>query len=147
MSSQTRWREEQVLVICPGSSTTMAQLGCSELTPPSQRFPTRMFRDEESGAWRPYHTYKRKKKSLAGSNGHVEEAAQNGDKKDDEEWETVENPDSTEGAVYPMQGMQCSRLDGFCFAISRLTLLSFPQAAASSTWRPSSPSSTTCTAC
>lgn len=95
--------------MCPGSSTTMAQLGCSELTPPSQRFPTRMFRDEETGAWRPYYTYKReKKKPLAagsGPMGNANGAAQNGDKKDDEEWETVEDPDSTEGAVYPMQGL------------------------------------------
>lgn len=115
MSSQTRWREEQVLVICPGSSTTMAQLGCSELTPPSQRFPTRMFRDEETGGWRPYHTYKRKKKSPTGLNGNVNGAVQvqDADKKDDgeDEWETVEDPDSTEGAVYPMQGMRCTLSD------------------------------------
>lgn len=90
-------------MICPGSSTTMAQLGCSELTPPSQRFPTRMFNDQETGDWRPYHTYKRKKKSV-GTNGiglHIgEEIA-----KEDEELEYVEDPDSAEGAVYPMQGM------------------------------------------
>lgn len=81
----------------------MAQLGCSELTPPSQRFPTRMFKDEETGEWRPYHTYKRKKKSLASLNG---DSAQNGEdaKKDGDEWEFVEDPDSDEGAIYPMQG-------------------------------------------
>ncbi|KUI55150.1 SWI/SNF and RSC complexes subunit arp9 [Cytospora mali] len=114
MSSQTRWREEQVLVICPGSSTTMAQLGCSELTPPSQRFPTRMFRDEETGAWRPYYTYKREKKKLpAGSNGNANGDAQNGDKKDEEGWEIVEDPDSTEGAVYPMQGGRIVNMEAF----------------------------------
>lgn len=104
MSSSTKWREEQVLVICPGSSTTMAQLGCSELTPPSQRFPTRMFKDEETGDWRPYYTYKRQKKSMAALNGA---GAQNGEgaaKKDEEEWEYIEDPDSDEGAAYPMQG-------------------------------------------
>ncbi|ROW13260.1 hypothetical protein VPNG_04806 [Cytospora leucostoma] len=115
MSSQTRWREEQVLVICPGSSTTMAQLGCSELTPPSQRFPTRMFKDEEIGSWRPYHTYKRKKKSPTGLNGNVNGAVQDADKKDDDgdEWETVEDPDSTEGAVYPMQGGRIVNMEAF----------------------------------
>lgn len=105
MSSSTKWREEQVLVLCPGSSTTMAQLGCSELTPPSQRFPTRMFKDEETGDWRPYHTYKRQKKPLLGLDGT---GAQNGDggapKKHVEEWEYIEDPDSDEGAIYPMQG-------------------------------------------
>lgn len=109
MSSATKWREEQVLVICPGSSTTMAQLGCSELTPPSQRFPTRMFKDEETGEWRPYHTYKRKKKAAAadvtGGAGANGEATQ-GEKKDDEDdYEFVEDPDSDEGAVYPLKGM------------------------------------------
>jgi actin-related protein 9 len=73
-----------------------------------------MFRDEETGGWRPYYTYKREKKksslvagpgSGSGSNGNANGAAQNGDQKDEEEWEIVEDPDSTEGAVYPMQGM------------------------------------------
>lgn len=91
MSSQTgKWREEQVLVICPGSQTTLAQLGCNELTPPAHRFPTRMFRAEESDEWRPHHTYKRKKEN-AGSDGQ-------------DEWEYVEDTDSVEGAVYPIQG-------------------------------------------
>lgn len=81
-------------MICPGSSTTMAQLGCSELTPPSKRFPTRMFWDADAGYWRPYHTYTRRKKVEGAPDG---EAA--------EEDEIVEDPDSTEGAVYPLRGM------------------------------------------
>lgn len=81
-------------MICPGSSTTMAQLGCSELTPPSKRFPTRMFWDADATFWRPYRTYTRKKKV---------EGAMNGDA--DEEEEIVEDPDSAEGAVYPLRGM------------------------------------------
>ncbi|KAK5658238.1 hypothetical protein OQA88_2213 [Cercophora sp. LCS_1] len=90
MSGQTgKWREEQVLIICPGSQTTLAQLGCSELTPASRRFATRMFKDEDSDDWRPYHTYKRKA-SADGANG--------------DEWEWVEDVDSVEGAVYPIQG-------------------------------------------
>lgn len=96
MSSQTgKWREEQVLIICPGSHTTLAQLGCNELTPPTHRFPTRMFKDEESDDWRPYHTFKRKKeKADAGAGGAGGE----------DEWEYVEDIDSVEGAVYPIQG-------------------------------------------
>lgn len=83
--SGTKWREEQILIICPGSRTTMAQLGCSELTPPTHRFPTRMFRD--GNEWRPYHTFKRTKVV---------------DGVEQEEW--VEDVDSDEGAVFPMEG-------------------------------------------
>jgi hypothetical protein len=102
MSGQgQKWREDQILIICPGSQTTMAQLGCAELTPPAQRIPTRMFKDEEDDGWRPYHTYKRVKPGviLPVANGN------DADKKlseDDYEW--VEDPDSVEGAVYPIQG-------------------------------------------
>lgn len=86
MSSVGRWREEQILIVCPGSKTTLAQIGCSELTLPSHRLPTRMFRDGDE--WRPYHTYLRKKVV-----GGVEQ----------EEW--VEDVDSDEGAVYPIKGL------------------------------------------
>ena len=84
-SGGVKWREEQILIICPGSRTTMAQLGCSELTPPAHRIPTRMFRDE--GEWRPYYTYKRTK--VVGG-------------EDVEEW--VEDTDEVTGAVYPIEG-------------------------------------------
>ncbi|KAM0250461.1 hypothetical protein ACHAP5_002260 [Fusarium lateritium] len=79
-----KWREEQVLIICPGSRTTMAQLGCSELTPPARRMPTRMFKQGEQ--WAPYH--KTKRTTIV--NG-VEE----------EEW--LEDVDEDEGAVYPIE--------------------------------------------
>lgn len=85
MSSSGKWREEQILIICPGSQTTLAQLGCSELTLPTHRIPTRMFRDGDE--WRPYHTYSRKKIV---------------DGVEEEEW--VEDVDSDEGAVYPVRG-------------------------------------------
>jgi actin-related protein 9 len=129
MSSQTgKWREEQVLVVCPGSQTTLAQLGCNELTPPIHRFPTRMFRDVDSesesgpGGWRAYHTYKRKKKVARGAGGAAGGAGGNGvgaaaaggngnagaggggEGANGEEWEYVEDMDSAEGAVYPIQG-------------------------------------------
>lgn len=91
-NQQGKWREEQVLVICPGSQTTMAQLGCSELTPPAHRIPTRMFKDEDGRNYRPYLTYKRKKSNAT----------------KDDEWEYVEDRDGVEGAIYPMQGMLMS---------------------------------------
>ncbi|KAI0468600.1 putative chromatin remodeling complex subunit [Xylaria cf. heliscus] len=101
---QGKWREDQVLVICPGSQTTMAQLGCSELTPPAHRIPTRMFKDEESGGYLPYYTYKRKK---------AETAAPADGAKDDDEWEYVEDRDSAEGATYPMQGGRIVNMPAF----------------------------------
>lgn len=99
MASQTgKFREDQVLIICPGSQTTMAQLGCAELTPPALRLPTRMFHDEETDEWRPYFTYRRRKAILL-TNGNGD-----GPDHDDDDYEFVEDPDSDEGAVYPVQG-------------------------------------------
>ena len=117
MSGQlNKWKEEQILIICPGSHTTMAQLGCNELTPPAFRVPTRMFRDEETGEWRPYRTFKRKKQqrlklTANSSNGADDSAAK------EDEWEYVEDPESNEGAVYPMQGE-----NGLLFLLSAVLL-------------------------
>ncbi len=127
MSGQTgKWREEQVLIICPGSQTTLAQLGCNELTPPAHRFPTRMFRDEDSDDWRPFRTYKRKKEGGAAG---------------DDAWEYVEDVESAEGAVYPIQGAFLP------FSCNVGSALKTPggQPAVSQTWTPSSPSSSTST--
>ncbi|KAK4159752.1 hypothetical protein QBC43DRAFT_122359 [Cladorrhinum sp. PSN259] len=101
MSSQTgKFREEQVLIICPGSQTTLAQLGCNELTPPQHRFPTRMFRDEDDeNQWRPFHTYKRAKPGTDGT------------REDDIEY--IEDVDSVEGAVYPIQGGHIVNMGAF----------------------------------
>ncbi|KAI0593910.1 hypothetical protein F4775DRAFT_470081 [Biscogniauxia sp. FL1348] len=109
-SQQGKWREEQILIICPGSQTTMAQLGCSELTPPAYRIPTRMFKDEESNEYRPYRTYKRKKADAAESaNGGKEGDGES----DGDEWEWVEDRDSVEGAVYPIEGGRIVNMEAF----------------------------------
>ncbi|KAF7545614.1 hypothetical protein G7046_g9525 [Stylonectria norvegica] len=91
-STAGKWREEQILVICPGSRTTMAQLGCTELTPPTHRMPTRMFRDGDQ--WAPHH----KERRIRVVNG-VEE----------EEW--VEDVDEEEGAVWPVEGGRIVNMD------------------------------------
>ncbi|KAG6123405.1 hypothetical protein E4U13_006671 [Claviceps humidiphila] len=93
-SAAAKWREEQILIICPGSKTTMAQLGCTELTPPTHRIPTRMFRD--GNEWRPYYTFKRTKVV---------------DGVETEEW--VEDVDGDEGAVWPIRGGRIVRMDAF----------------------------------
>jgi len=81
----------------------MAQLGTNELTPPTHRIPTRMFRDPEGDGWRPYHTFKRKKQAAAKRTGN---GTSNGDGDGDgeDDWEWVEDQDSDEGAVYPLRG-------------------------------------------
>ncbi len=106
MSAQTgKWREDQILIVCPGSLTTMAQLGCGELTPPVYRIPTRMFRDDDTDDWRPYYTYRRQKTTNGATNGDG----------DDDDWEYVEDPDSTEGAIYPIEGWLLSQdVTGLC---------------------------------
>ncbi|KAI0456554.1 actin-like ATPase domain-containing protein [Xylaria acuta] len=101
---QGKWREDQVLVICPGSQTTMAQLGCSELTPPAHRIPTRMFKDEDSEGYLPYYTFKRKR---------AETAAPVDGAKEDDEWEYVEDRDSADGAIYPLQGGRIVNMPAF----------------------------------
>lgn len=93
-----KWREDQVLVICPGSKTTMAQMGCAELTPPAHRIPTRMFKDEEGEGYRPYHIEKRKKTPVQPVNGAAPLL-------EEDEWEYIEDPDATEDAIYPIKGM------------------------------------------
>ncbi|CAK7263649.1 Actin-like protein arp9 [Sporothrix epigloea] len=115
MSGQmNKWKEEQILIICPGSQTTMAQLGCNELTPPAFRIPTRMFRDEETGGWRPYHSWKRKKQQkpaaaavTASDDAGKENAA------GEDEFEYVEDPESNEGAVYPLRAGHIVNMDAF----------------------------------
>ncbi|KAK0636842.1 hypothetical protein B0T17DRAFT_486052 [Bombardia bombarda] len=116
MSSQTgKWREESILIICPGSQSTMAQLGCADLTPPARRFPTRMFKDEDSDDWRPYYTTKRRKTTLASAPAAPAAPAVNGGAKKDEDdqWEYFEDPDSDEGAVYPIQAGRIANMDAF----------------------------------
>jgi len=126
MASSGRWREDQVLVICPGSQTTLAQLGCAELTIPQHRFPTRVFPDEEhedgkgmekgkgKSRYRPVRTFRRriggaedrKEGGIVAKSGEDQEKDQNQEKEDvnEDEWEWVEDPDSVKGAIYPMVG-------------------------------------------
>ncbi|KAI1433020.1 actin-like ATPase domain-containing protein [Xylaria sp. CBS 124048] len=103
---QGKWREEQILIICPGSHTTMAQLGCQELTLPALRLRTRMFKDQETGGYRPYHTYKRKKaQTTTPANGTKQTA--------EDEWEYVEDRDSVEDAIYPIKAGRIVNMQAF----------------------------------
>ncbi|ETS83759.1 hypothetical protein PFICI_05635 [Pestalotiopsis fici W106-1] len=105
-SQQGKWREEQVLIICPGSQTTMAQLGCAELTPPANRIPTRMFKDPDTGEFMPYYTYKRKKATAANGGDDTKPS-------DEDDYEYVEDRDSIEGAIYPIVGGRIVNMAAF----------------------------------
>ncbi|EGC45443.1 actin-like protein arp9 [Histoplasma capsulatum var. duboisii H88] len=49
------FKDEHILIIAPGSQTTLAQLGLPEsFTPAKFRFPTRMFPAEKKDEWEPY---------------------------------------------------------------------------------------------
>ncbi|ODH24410.1 hypothetical protein ACO22_05325 [Paracoccidioides brasiliensis] len=49
------FKDEHILIIAPGSQTTLAQLGLPEsFTPAKFRFPTRMFPAEKKGEWEPF---------------------------------------------------------------------------------------------
>ncbi|PGH23021.1 hypothetical protein AJ80_02936 [Polytolypa hystricis UAMH7299] len=49
------FKDEHILIIAPGSQTTLAQLGLPEsFTPARFRFPTRMFPAEKKGEFEPY---------------------------------------------------------------------------------------------
>ncbi|KAI0911602.1 actin-like ATPase domain-containing protein [Ustulina deusta] len=112
-NQQGKWREDQVLVVCPGSQTTMAQLGCSELTPPAHRIPTRMFKDEDSDEYRPFYTYKRKKTAKTEKSEKAETTAPADGANDEDEWEYIEDRDSVEDAIYPMQGGRIVNMPAF----------------------------------
>ncbi|KAK2783167.1 Actin-like protein arp9 (SWI/SNF complex component arp9) [Onygenales sp. PD_12] len=54
------FKDEHILIIAPGSQTTLAQLGLPEsFTPAKFRFPTRMFPAEKKGEWEPYKVRER----------------------------------------------------------------------------------------
>ncbi|KAF5014995.1 hypothetical protein F66182_13829, partial [Fusarium sp. NRRL 66182] len=57
-----QFKDEHVLLIAPGSQTTLAQLGLPEsFTPASHRFPTRMFPAEKKGEYEPFKIREKKK--------------------------------------------------------------------------------------
>ncbi|KAI9736201.1 MAG: Actin-like protein arp9 (SWI/SNF complex component arp9) [Cirrosporium novae-zelandiae] len=64
------FKDEHVLIIVPGSHTTLAQLGIPEsLTPASFRMRSCMFPAEVKGQWEPHKVIKRVTESTTQSNG------------------------------------------------------------------------------
>ena len=97
------FRDEHVLLIAPGSQTTLAQLGLPEsFTPAAHRFPTRMFLAPDEKSFEPYKIRSRTK---AIANGADTEMGGTGAKSDEEIEELIELPDDEEGAIYPLKGI------------------------------------------
>ncbi|EED14212.1 chromatin remodeling complex subunit (Arp9), putative [Talaromyces stipitatus ATCC 10500] len=86
-----QFKDEHVLLIAPGSQTTLAQLGLPEsFTPASHRFPTRMFPAEKKGEYEPFKIREKKKPATSTSQNT------NGQEKPDVEM--TEAPKQEEGA-------------------------------------------------
>lgn len=94
------FKDENILVIVPGSQTTLAQLGLPEsFTPASHRFPTRVFPAPDGKTFEPYKVKSRKKKvdNAVEGTGDVNGVV--------EEMEEYEDPDDDEGAIWPLKGI------------------------------------------
>lgn len=95
------FRDDAILLIAPGSQTTLAQLGLPEsFTPAALRLPTRMFLAPDEKTFEPYKVKSRKKVVI--NDGDVDMAGS--DSKTDEDDELIELPDDDEGAIYPLKG-------------------------------------------
>ncbi|KAL8709642.1 MAG: hypothetical protein Q9225_007420 [Loekoesia sp. 1 TL-2023] len=110
------FKDEHVLIIAPGSQTTLAQLGLPEsFTPAQLRTSTRMFPAEKKGEWEPLKVRERKvtkrRNDVApeptdgdttmGDTDGVANNAENGIEEEDTYFE--EDPTTEEGAVYPIR--------------------------------------------
>ncbi|KAF1959911.1 actin-like ATPase domain-containing protein [Byssothecium circinans] len=98
------FKDDQIIIIVPGSETTLAQLGLPEsFTPARLRVRSRMFAAEKEGEWEPYKIRQRqgKPKEAAGEPHDGDEAAQT--TADGDEILYEEDRVSEEGAVWPIQ--------------------------------------------
>ncbi|KAE8442389.1 hypothetical protein EG329_003405 [Mollisiaceae sp. DMI_Dod_QoI] len=105
------FKDENILIIAPGSQTTLAQLGLPEsFTPASHRFPTRMFLAPDGKTFEPHKIRSRKKEVL--SNGDVAMDGA-GEANANEEEEFFEDPEDDEGAIYPLKEGRIENMPAF----------------------------------
>ncbi|QSZ31049.1 hypothetical protein DSL72_000610 [Monilinia vaccinii-corymbosi] len=108
------FKDEHILIIAPGSQTTLAQLGLPEsFTPPQRRFPTRMFLAPDGKSYEPYKIRPKKKDAAATANGDTKAGGVKEDKADEEE-ELEEVPEDDEGAIWPLKEGRIENLPAFC---------------------------------
>ncbi|KAF1836929.1 actin-like ATPase domain-containing protein [Decorospora gaudefroyi] len=99
------FKDDQIIIIAPGSETTVAQLGLPEsFTPARLRVRSRMFAAEKEGEFEPYKIRRKQDKPTA-ANGPPKDDAQEDAKpaEDDEEIVWEEDRVSEEGAIWPIQ--------------------------------------------
>lgn len=108
------FKDEHILIIAPGSQTTLAQLGLPEsFTPPQRRFPTRMFLAPDGKTYEPYKIRPKKKDASATTNGDTEMGGLKENKTEEEE-ELEEVPEDDEGAIWPLREGRIENLPAFC---------------------------------
>ncbi|KAF3050174.1 Actin-like protein arp9 (SWI/SNF complex component arp9) [Didymella keratinophila] len=100
------FKDDQIIVIAPGSETTLAQLGLPEsFTPARVRIRSRMFPAEKEGEFEPYKIRRKQDKPAEKSveqNGEAQGEAKPATDGDDEIiWQ--EDRVSEEGAIWPIQ--------------------------------------------
>ncbi|KAH7400667.1 actin-domain-containing protein [Phaeosphaeria sp. MPI-PUGE-AT-0046c] len=102
------FKDDQIIIISPGSETTVAQLGLPEsFTPGKVRFRSRMFPAEKAGEFEPYKIRRKTDKpgeaaAETKTDDAPEDAKPVADGEDDEViWE--EDRDSDDGAIWPIQ--------------------------------------------
>ena len=92
------FKDEHILLIVPGSQTTLAQLGLPEsFTPASRRFPSRVFLNADGKTFDPHKITTRKRDN----GGDVEMGGSGVVEVEEEE---IEDPDDDEGAIWPLKG-------------------------------------------
>ncbi|RYN83236.1 hypothetical protein AA0117_g1473 [Alternaria alternata] len=109
------FKDDQIIIVAPGSETTVAQLGLPEsFTPARLRVRSRMFPAEKEGEFEPYKI-RRKQDQPAATNGEPKDESQEEKKPAEGDDEVVWEEDrvSEEGAIWPIQ--QGKIVDWPCF--------------------------------
>ncbi|KAL5120615.1 Actin-like protein arp9 (SWI/SNF complex component arp9) [Pleosporales sp. CAS-2024a] len=105
------FKDDQIIIIAPGSETTVAQLGLPEsFTPGKLRFRSRMFPAEQDGEFEPY---KIRRKHAPPAQPAGEPNAKSATEGNDDEVLWEEDRISEEGAIWPIQ--QGRIVDWPCF--------------------------------
>ncbi|KAF2843113.1 actin-like ATPase domain-containing protein [Patellaria atrata CBS 101060] len=108
------FKEEQIIIIAPGSQTTLAQYGLPEsLTPARVRVRSRLFPAEKEGEWEPFKVRRKETKQiLQEEKDELREMQKSlGEKEEDVTYE--EDFVTEEGAVWPI--VEGKIMDWSCF--------------------------------
>jgi actin-related protein 9 len=93
------FKDEHILIIAPGSQTTLAQLGLPEsFTPAQHRFRSRVFLSEDGKTYDPHKLVKKAKEEVADG----EDVDMDGTGGEDV---YIEDPNDEEGAIWPLKGL------------------------------------------